>query len=456
MKPVLLTDFGSTYTKVTAVDTEGAELLGTASSYTTVETDINEGHGRALALLEERTGALDFQAQYACSSAAGGLKMVACGLTPELTAKAAGFACLGAGAKVVKTYAFELTDEDIEEINAIRPDILLLAGGIDGGNQACILHNAGMLAGCAVQFPILLVGNRSCARGCERLLVGREVYRCENVMPGIGRLNIEPVQGQIRALFLKRIIQAKGLSRAEQLISGILMPTPAAVLAGLTLLAEGTKRQPGLGDLMAVDLGGATTDVYSIASGEPQSDNTILKGMPEPYAKRTVEGDIGMRYSAAGILQAVGAERLRQLSGLSAERVKVLIGQISETPGMLPETQELAALDFALAALAVKTAVLRHAGTVEEVYTPMGATWVQTGKDLRGVKQLLVTGGALAFSKRAEEIAAFALADAGDPGSLRPRKAQIRVDRQYILAAMGLLGAYHPDCALHIMKKAFT
>ena len=89
MRPILLIDFGSTYTKVTAVDVDNGVLLGTSSSYTTVETDINEGLANAIALLEKKTGHIEFSERYAASSAAGGLKMMASGLVPELTADAA-------------------------------------------------------------------------------------------------------------------------------------------------------------------------------------------------------------------------------------------------------------------------------------------------------------------------------------------------------------------------------
>lgn len=135
MRPVLLIDFGSTYTKLTAVDLDGEALLGTAAAYTTVQTDISDGLREGLARLEERTGKLDYLQTYACSSAAGGLRMIASGLVPELTSEAAKLASLGAGAKIVGLYSFELTEDDLEDIQAARPDIFLLVGGTDGGNQ---------------------------------------------------------------------------------------------------------------------------------------------------------------------------------------------------------------------------------------------------------------------------------------------------------------------------------
>ena len=340
MKPVLLIDFGSTYTKVTAVDVDAPRLLGTANSYTTVQTDIMNGLADALSKLEKKTGRLDFCERYACSSAAGGLRMLASGLVPELTAEAAKTASLGAGAKVLKTYAFKLTEDDAEEIRAINPDIFLLVGGTDGGNSETIVYNAKILKEIGGDFPVILAGNRNAARECERILSGREVHICENVMPKFGVLNIEPAQREIREVFLNRIVRAKGLTQASELIKGIMMPTPSAVMDAMKLLAEGTKSQKGLGDLVAVDVGGATTDIYSVAEGLPDDPRTSLRGLPEPYIKRTVEGDIGMRYSIRGIIDAAGLERVAQTAGLTPERLSEIVDMFAENTDMLPYDDE--------------------------------------------------------------------------------------------------------------------
>ena len=454
MKPVLLIDFGSTYTKLTAVDVESETLLGTASSYTTVQTDINDGLMKGLTLLEEKTGKLDYAETYACSSAAGGLRMVTSGLVPELTGEAAKLASLGAGAKVVGIYAFQLTEDDLEDIAAQKPDIFLLVGGTDGGNTECILHNARMLASMKPAFPIVVAGNRTAARQCQRILEGCEVYVCPNVMPKSGVLNIEPTQKQIRQIFLNRIIQAKGLSKAAALLSDIMMPTPSAVLQAMDLLAQGCEGELGIGDLVAVDVGGATTDVYSIADGMPEHMNTVYKGLPEPFSKRTVEGDIGMRYSIQGIVDAAGIDRVSKLSGLSKARVEELVQYLKSHTDTVPNgDDELESLDFALASMAIEEAVRRHAGTIEETYTMMGLTYVQAGKNLTKVRQIVVTGGSLIHTKRTEQIAAHALYSPAQPASLRPKAADVWVDRTYILAAMGLLSSHYPQTALRIMKK---
>ena len=459
MRPVLLIDFGSTYTKVTAVDLETEELLGTSQSWTTIQTDIGEGLADAVAKLEEKTGPLNFEARYACSSAAGGLRMITSGLVPELTAEAAKQASLGAGAKIRGVYSFELTEDDIEDIDAEHPDIFLLTGGTDGGNKECILHNADMLATCKTDFPVVIAGNRSVARTCAKKLEGREVHIVENVMPKFGTLNIKPAQDKIREIFLKRIVEAKGYTKAQSLIDNIAMPTPSAMMQAMQLLAEGCEnpdgsKETGIGDLLAVDVGGATTDIYSVCDGMPRAGmDTIFKGLPEPYIKRTVEGDIGMRYSIHGIEEAVGTGYISQLSGIPEDRCREMIDYLGRNTEVVPTDAESEALDFALASGAIKTAVTRHAGRLEEFYTMNGIAYMQTGKDLREIRQIIVTGGSLIHTKRTGKIASAAFWDPQDPFSLKPKQADIWVDRSYILAAMGLLSGYYPGTALRIMKK---
>ncbi|MBO4848575.1 MAG: glutamate mutase L [Clostridia bacterium] len=453
MKPILLIDFGSTYTKVTAVDADAPRLLGTANSYTTVQTDVNDGLADALSKLEKSIGKLDYFARYACSSAAGGLRMLASGLVPELTAEAAKTASLGAGAKVLKTYAFKLTEDDAEEIKALDPDIFLLVGGTDGGNTECMIHNAGVLASIGGDYPIILAGNRNAARECQRLLEGREVHVCENVMPRFGTLNIEPTQREIREVFLNNIVKAKGLSRATELISGIMMPTPSAVMTAMKLLAEGTAGQKGIGDLVAVDVGGATTDIYSVAEGLPDDPRTALRGLPEPYIKRTVEGDIGMRYSIRGIVDAAGIEKVAGIAGLTPERMGEIVDMFAEHTDMLPYDDETARADEALASMAVRVAVTRHAGRLEEVFGLGGLKLVQTGKNLVNVDKFIVTGGSLIHTEHTGRIASYGFFDEEDPSSLKPRACDVLVDRSYIIAAMGLLSEHYPDAALTILKE---
>ena len=155
MKPYLLVDFGSTYTKVTAIDLEAETVLGTAQSSTTIEDDVRIGMNKALAELEEKTGLKpdDYVDKYASSSAAGGLNMISIGLVPALTLEAATRAACGAGAKVTGGYGFELSKSEVRKIVEANCDIIMLAGGTDGGNKQVILSNAEKLAASDIDCP---------------------------------------------------------------------------------------------------------------------------------------------------------------------------------------------------------------------------------------------------------------------------------------------------------------
>ncbi|MGI6687102.1 MAG: methylaspartate mutase accessory protein GlmL [Christensenellales bacterium] len=456
MRPVLLIDFGSTYTKLTAVDLDEGRVVAHTQTHTTADTDVSIGLSLGLEALEEKAGPLSYEARLACSSAAGGLNMVASGLVPNLTAKAAKLAAFGAGAKVIKNYSYQLTREDAEEIAAINPDIMLLTGGTDGGNSEVILHNAKRVAEIPGTFPVVIAGNRSVQEDCVQAFEGspHPVFRADNVMPEMNRLVTEPVQRVIRQVFLERIVIAKGLSKTRSLLDGILMPTPSAVLEGLSLLSKGSRKRAGIGDLVAVDLGGATTDIYSIADGFPAEPNTVIRGLMEPRVKRTVEGDIGMRFGAGGVLEATGAEAFARITGLPEEVIEQTVARFAANPSALPQNETEEKVDFALAALAIRTALRRHAGSLEMVYTPVGPMYQQTGKDLSGVKRLIVTGGALIYAKRLNEMIDIALT-CDDPLVLTPREAAISCDREYILSAMGILAKYDEDTALKLLLEAF-
>lgn len=456
MQAVLLIDFGSTYTKVTAVDLESELVLGTAKSFTTVAADINEGLENALNILKERTGNIDYMAKYACSSAAGGLKMIAVGLVPDLTAEAAKRAALSAGAKVMKVYSYELSPSETAEINELKPDIVLLTGGTDGGNKDVILHNAHALSNIEQGFPVVIAGNKSAADQASAVLLrsGKQVTVCANVMPEFNTLNIEPAREAIRKIFLRRIIQAKGLSKVKNLIEGILMPTPSAVLSAAYRLSAGYEKEKGIGDLLVVDVGGATTDVHSIADGSPTRTGVIIKGLPEPFMKRTVEGDLGVRYSATALVESAGIEQIKNRSGLSADDIKSQLTLISDSPNLLPsDSEKLSLVDYSLTTTAVKLAVERHAGTIETMYTPFGAAYVQTGKDLTGLRTIIGTGGPIINSINPLEALEQSRYDDANPAVLKPQQADYFLDADYIFAAMGLLSENYPEIAIRIMKK---
>ncbi|AFM43219.1 hypothetical protein Desaci_4375 [Desulfosporosinus acidiphilus SJ4] len=454
MQAVLLIDFGSTYTKVTVVDLDSEVILGTARSGTTIETNIMDGLYNALAQIPEPAGGWNFVRKLACSSAAGGLKMMASGLVKELTAEAARRAALGAGARLLEVFSYEMTAQDLEKIISSKPDIFLLAGGTDGGNKEILLKNASMLSSLPFSLPIVVAGNKTVSAQAAEMLKKRHnpVVVADNVMPDLGVLAVDSARLAIRDIFLSHIIHAKGLDKAEEFLERILMPTPAAVLSAAELLAEGYGSEHGLGELMVIDVGGATTDVHSIAKGDPSKPSVALKGLPEPYAKRTVEGDLGMRYSSEALVEAAG-RRLYDYLGWTDEQVACQLRLFKENPWRIPQTEEEAKFDSAMGRMAVSLAVERHVGTIEVIYTPFGATYVQHGKDLTPLPVVIGTGGVLLHQPNVSEILKGSLFNTSEPTLLKPQNPSFYLDKDYILAAMGLLREAAPQAALRMMKK---
>ncbi len=460
MSLALLVDFGSTYTKAVAVDLAVPAILGQAYGLTTVESDITLGLHSALVALERETGRrlADFEYKLACSSAAGGLRMVAVGLVPEMTAAAARQAALGAGARVTKVYSYELSPADQAELASLPCDLLLLAGGTDGGDRKTILHNARVLAGTDLAAVVIVAGNRAVAKEAAAILQagGKESRVTENVLPSIRQLRIEPAREAIRQLFMEKIVTGKGFKRAETFLGGILMPTPAAVLSGAELMADGVPGSPGLGDLLVVDIGGATTDVHSVALGQPTRPGTIIRGLPEPYAKRTVEGDLGLRVSAASLFAAVGAGRLAELLPSPVDDIEARVSMLAAAVGSVPQSAADADLDRAMATAAVELAVERHAGVYEMMLTPAGTVYLQTGKDLSRVSRVVGTGGVFAHLDGTAGIIRAAVASAAKPHRLLPQAPELWVDRSYILWAMGLLRSVAPGPALALLQRCLV
>ncbi len=368
----LLIDFGSTFTKVVAVDLAKEEIIATARVPSTVETDITVGLGEALKKIEANTGIGDLEEKeaLACSSAAGGLRMVCAGFVPELTSKAANHAALGAGARVIKCYSYKLTRQEVEEVEVIAPDIVLLSGGTDGGDEQVIIHNAKMFSetGGAIT-NIIIAGNKTTYDEIKDIFSdnSKNVIYTKNVMPEIGVLDVAPCNHEIRNLFMKSIIEAKGIARAKTIIKDVIMPTPSAVLEAAKLIAT------GFGECIVIDVGGATTDVHSIAQGKPTQPDTIATGLPEPYEKRTVEGDLGLRYNLDTLMELVKEREI-------PPNFDAIVKRFHE--GKLPETGEEFACHRLLSCLTVEVAMNRHAGRIEVVYSPTGERLVQHGKDL--------------------------------------------------------------------------
>jgi len=508
MKPkhdcILTVDFGSTFTKLTAINmTYTPQIIGAAKAFTTIETDIRDGLNTALADLQAQTGLLfleHYTHKLASSSAGGGLKMVAVGLVPALTAKAALLAACSAGAKVVKTYAYELSAIEQQEIYDINPDLVLLSGGTDGGNKEVILHNATLLAGIDRGFSVIVAGNKSVATNVAETLrnSGKDAVICGNVMPTFNKLDIMPAKDAIRGLFMEKIIEAKGLTQAASFMTAPIIPTPLAVFEAAQLLSE------DLGSIMAVDVGGATTDVYSMADGAPSLPNVVQKGLPEPYAKRSVEGDLGMRYSLEALMDAArdGGKlpdnfsensfsenicemhskhginnsvaiasdiqagvrsqctfdiRVDAQSQYTCDILASFLAKCANDPSFLPSPgSQFSQLDQALCGIAVDIATTRHTGHLETSFTPFGETYYQQGKDLSNVKYVIGIGGPIIYSPDARTILQNAIASPSSQEILKPRSPKFLLDKSYIFAAAGLISKVNKGIALQLMQNELT
>lgn len=456
MSKYLMIDFGSTFTKLVAVDTQKEDIIATASHFTTVAEDITIGYTNALKELYKKLGEeIQFDKIISCSSAAGGLKMAAIGLVEELTVEAAKRVCLGAGARVDLVLSHHINKKEVQSIIDKKIDIILLAGGTDGGNSECVLYNAKMLGEAGIKIPIIYAGNKSCIDEIEEIFNEYNLngYFCENVMPQINILNIPSARDKIREIFLQNIIVAKGIKKIENVIDKVILPTPEAVLKACDLLSKGYLREPGLGELVCADIGGATTDMYSMSTASAKRSDVVIKGLEEPYAKRTVEGDLGMRYSALGVLKALTKEEVILINEDENVDMEKELTFRNDHVDVVFNDDHQSKVDLIIGGICVDKAMERHVGKMEEVYTPMGLVYNQTGKDLTKIEYVIGTGGILVNSKDPRKILSKVTGNKKTYLELRPENPNYLLDKDYILASMGLLSEIEPLLALKIMKK---
>lgn len=466
---ILVYDVGSTYTKAAAFRLDGEELhfLGRGQSPTTLE-DIRVGANGA----EEAIRALGVEfapdiKRYSSCSAAGGLRMVAMGYMPRVTAKAAKEVAMTAGARVMEVVSADEPPEFREEVlREIRPDIILLSGGTDGGDMANVLENTDIICSVRGDGTVILACNKFAQREAASRFKGAEIpcIRVPNILPTIHDLNVKPAREAIHEQFIKQITRAKGvLEFRDSLADKTVVPTPGAVLLASELLAKGTHEQEGVGGVILVDIGGATTDIHS-ALPEQLDRNIEELGLvvsnEKQFSYRTVEGNLGLRVSATGIPEAVGSKAvLRAMDrdyGLTTEDVDEYVELLEEHHDHVPADEKEAALDRALAACAVDVSLRRHAGYYAKEADPvMGImAGAPIGRDLRMVRQVLCVGGIFYHSKDPERRAIVERTFKNPGISLLPlEEPNIWFDDNYILYAMGVLAKHYPDPVLSYMKK---
>ena len=450
MKAIALVDFGSTFTKLTLVEAETGRLLAAAQAPTTVETDAMEGYREALGrALAQAPGRVTITRRLAASSAGGGLRVAAIGLVPEYTEAAARQAALNAGARIVLQLSGRLDGRAAAALEEAEPEIVLFSGGTDGGQREQVLQNAEVVASARLDSRIIVACNRDIADAVADLLAPRErVHVVANVLPAIGRLDIEPARSAIHDEFIRHVIRGKGLSRAEEFHETVIMPTPEAVLRATRLLAESAEGT-GPRDVVVIDLGGATTDVHAAVVPTPTPVGIRVAGLPALPLTRTVEGDLGMRWSAPGALDA-DAEWLEaegRATGTTPEALRSACARRQRAPDFLPDGPEEDHIDRALAIACATHALQRHCGTLKTVYIPgQGADFVQRGADLRDVPLVIGTGGVLGRHAEGEALLRAAL-ERQPQGALAPRAPALTLDRRYVLAAAGLLSTVDADAA---------
>ncbi len=445
---VLVAEIGSTTTLVNAFDDLDGEprFLGQGQAATTVlDGDVRAGLRAAVDDLRAALGAdsLEYGAMFATSSAAGGLRMSVHGLVYDMTVRAAETAALGAGAVVRMVTAGRLSDLDLESLAALSPNLILLAGGTDYGERETAAFNARAVASLGLDIPVIYAGNvqnQALVRAVfER--AGIPVTLTENVYPRLDNLNVEPCRKAIQAVFEKHIVRAPGMEHVREMVTGSILPTPGAVMEAARLLYG------EIGDLVCLDIGGATTDIHSVTEGSEEIASIQLS--PEPFAKRTVEGDLGLYVNAHNLVEKLGADELSRELGIDVQAVMSAYKPVPETPEQFRLTERLC-LEAGLVSLQ------RHAGRLRYLYLPQGRKAVAEGKDLTQVRHLVATGGALTRLPHRLDILRR-LCDCNASGAMlypQPGSMDILVDNDYIMASLGVLSRQYPDAALKLLKRS--
>ncbi|MTI49016.1 GlmL-related ornithine degradation protein [Sporosalibacterium faouarense] len=447
---VLVAEIGSTTTVVNAFDGVNGtcpKFLGQGQAPTSVlEGDVNIGLKGAIDDLKRNLNVeeIEYDELIATSSAAGGLRMTVHGLVYDMTVRAAKEAALGAGANIKQITSGRLRRTDIKKLQEINPNIILIAGGVDYGERDTAIENAEKIADLDLDVPVIYAGNIENQEEIKLIFENTKskLYIVDNVYPKIDQLNIEPTRRVIQDVFEEHIIHAPGMTKVREMVNGPIIPTPGAVMLASKLLRE------ELGDLITLDVGGATTDLHSVTEGSEEISRILIS--PEPMAKRTVEGDLGVYVNMRNVVDRIGKDELISTLNISKEELDSLI----ENHKPIPSTDLERSFVEELALEAVLTAVDRHAGKLRHLYGPNGKKTVAEGKDLTNVKYIVGTGGALTrLPNRINIMKQIALSNKGN--SLYPNKeAKILVDNKYIMASLGVLSKRYAEAALSLLKKS--
>jgi uncharacterized protein (TIGR01319 family) len=435
----LISEIGSTTTVATAIRISdcGANIIAQGKSYTTVlEGDVNVGLRKAVSDLEQKLGdTIIWDRMFSTSSAAGGLRITVHGLVEDMTVKAAKEAALGAGGNIKLVTSGKLRQSDIKKIKDIDPNLIMIAGGTDFGERETALFNAELLCREKLNKPIIYCGNIANHEEIKELFKGQELYLVDNVYPRIDELNVEPSRRVIQEAFEKNITSAPGMKKIKDMVNGSIMPTPGAVMESAKLIYN------ILGDVLVIDVGGATTDVHSVTEGSAEILDILVS--PEPVAKRTVEGDLGVYVNSSNLINLLDT---RDLSGLTKDYISANIKPV-------PTSEEEIQCSVLLTKKAVNIAVSRHVGYIKRTY---GASKqiIAHGKDLSMVKYIIGTGGALTRLPEGDKLLQDIRYSKEDMTMLPRKSAKILLDSGYIIACAGVLSRENRDAAVSLLKQS--
>ena len=450
---VLVAEIGSTTTVVNAFDhleSDSPVFLGQGQAPTSVkEGDVNIGLQAAIEDMKKNlhieNEKLEYTNMLATSSAAGGLRMTVHGLVYDMTVKAAKEAALGAGANIHLITAGKLSKVDMIKLDRIKPNIILIAGGVDYGERETALYNSELIAASDLNIPVIYAGNIAVADDVKLIFEAyskeKNLHIVPNVYPKIDILNIEPTREVIQDIFEKHITEAKGMEKIREMVNGPIIPTPGAVMKASKILKD------EIGDLVTIDVGGATTDIHSVTEGTEKVNKILVE--PEPIAKRTVEGDLGVFINKRNIVDIIKIEKLEKELNMTPEDIE----KFTNSDIAIPETEEHKRFIERLTKEAVIVSINRHAGGYRTYFGGKSDT-LAFGKDLTAVKWIVGTGGALTRLMAREEIlnsiSQFNRADKLLPTA----EAKILIDNDYIMASLGVLSSLNKEAAIKLLLKS--
>lgn len=474
VRSVIATDCGSTTTKAILIEKNAKgeyRLAARGEAPTTVEApvedvtrgvvnavrEIQELRGRrfltdAGTIMRPQEGDAGTDLYISTSSAGGGLQMMVAGVVKKMTAESAARAALGAGAIVMDTLAANdrrLPHEKIERIRQLRPDMILLAGGTDGGTRKHVIAMAELLRaaqprprlGHAFSLPVIYAGNRELAAEITEILGDKVALQIvDNVRPTLEREHLGPARDAIHELFLEHVMQqAPGYAKLMSWTDVPIMPTPGA----MGLIIEELAKRRGV-NVVGVDIGGATTDVFSVFDG---------------VFNRTVSANLGMSYSVSNVLAEAGIANIQRWVPFDLEEheLRDRIGNKMIRPTTIPQTLDELKIEQAISREALRLSFVQHEqfavklrGTQRSagLGTGFGAEESESLVDRMKLDLVVGSGGVLSHAPRRVQ-AMMMMIDAFAVEGIT----ELAVDSIFMMPHLGLLSTIHPAAATEVFEK---